>query len=400
METAAIPEKRPVSYDSSFPGLQTAKQQRVAASLMELFARSSMPDGQLPGERELAGRLGVSRRTLRTVLRWFEQRGHVRTVPFHGRQAHANRPRSTLADTVCLLGDIPADAIPSIVRADGHFHTVQYAAAAKLRETDYHTLILQLDRMSPERVERLIADRPAGVVLFQHFASMPATRALAEKFRAAHIPFVVHSDDTSLKGFDYVCSDHDDGAYRLTNYMIGRGCRRILRCWLVPTDIPLDAPWLTAKTRASERALREAGVEVLPLIEARCGMSEPNLPPKASFEHGVRVAAGYLMDYLQQGKTIDAIMGPSDYEAMCMASACRKFGLTPGKDILISGYDNCWADVPARAFEPVPPAATMDKKNAEIGAELIHLLTERINGTLPLEPQGRVILPNLVVPAG
>jgi len=400
MDTATIPAKKPVPFDSSFPGLQTAKQQRVAASLMELFARSSMPDGQLPGERELAGRLGVSRRTLRTVLRWFEQRGQVRTVPFHGRQARASHSQSTLSDTVCLLGDIPADSIPSIVRADGHFHTVQYAAAARLRESDFHTLILQVDRMTPERVARLVSDRPAGVVLFQHFASAPATRALAEQFRAAHIPFVVHSDDKKLSGFDFVCSDHDDGAYRLTNHLIGRGCKRILRCWLVPADIPLEAPWLKAKTRSSERALRDAGLEVLPLIEARCGMSEPNLPPRESFEHGVRLAAGYLMDYLQHGKTIDAIMAPSDYEGLCMAAACRKFGLDPGKDILVSGYDNCWADLEARQFETIPPCATVDKKNAEIGAELIHLLTERIHGTLPPEPQGRVIQPNLVIPAG
>ncbi len=386
------------SVPSSAKPLHTAKQQHVAQRLLEILDRPSAPGRPLPGERELAVRLGVSRRTVRTVMKWLEQRGHVRTIPFHGRHARSAESRSTLSDTICLLGDVPAEAIPSTVRADGWFDTVQYAAAAELRVSDFHTLVLQIERINSERCARLVSDRPAGLVLFQHFASVPKTREIAAAFNAARVPFVVHSDDPTIEDYDFVCSDHDDGAYRLAKFLIERGCRRILRCWLVPPDIAVPAPWLSARSRGSEHAIREAGLEVLPLMEARCELRDRTQGPRESFEHGVRVAAGYLMDHLQHGRRIDAIMAPSDFEALCMAAACRKFGVIPGKDILITGYDNNWADVEARQWEPYLPAATMDKQNAEIGRELVRLLVARINGTLPLEPQRRIISPNLVVP--
>src|SRR3954471_1449424 len=106
---------------STVPALATAKQTRVAQRLLDLLDQPAAAGRQLPGERELATRLGVSRRTVRTVMKWLEQRGHVRTLPFHGRQARSAETRSTLSDTICLLGDVPAEAIPATVRPDGHF---------------------------------------------------------------------------------------------------------------------------------------------------------------------------------------------------------------------------------------------------------------------------------------
>jgi DNA-binding LacI/PurR family transcriptional regulator len=71
----------------------------------------------------------------------------------------------------------------------------------------------------------------------------------------------------------------------------------------------------------------------------------------------------------------------------------------PHKDVAVVGYDAAWPRVPHRAFNPLGPAASVDKCNAEAARVMVELLLDRIEGRLPLEPQRRLVTPKLVFPS-
>jgi len=79
-----------------------------------------------------------------------------------------------------------------------------------------------------------------------------------------------------------------------------------------------------------------------------------------------------------------------------VAAACRLLGKTPNRDIDLVGYDNYWIDVAERSQESTAPLATIDKGNVGIGHALVELLTSRLAGTLPPEPQHRLVEPRLI----
>jgi DNA-binding LacI/PurR family transcriptional regulator len=87
----------------------------------------------------------------------------------------------------------------------------------------------------------------------------------------------------------------------------------------------------------------------------------------------------------------------SDREVFITAAACRLFGVEPGRDLVIVGYDNYWRRCMERQYEPYIPAATVDKHNEKMGGELVRLLLDRVADRLPPEPQTRVIPPQLVI---
>ena len=104
---------------------------------------------------------------------------------------------------------------------------------------------------------------------------------------------------------------------------------------------------------------------------------------KEDFELQSRLMAGYLVEHLRGPNAIDAIMAPSDAIVghLCAALA----GAWEGSQIAtfsLVGYDNMWDDMETRQWEPMGPVATVDKKNLAIGAELMALLKERMNGEL------------------
>jgi DNA-binding LacI/PurR family transcriptional regulator len=88
-------------------------------------------------------------------------------------------------------------------------------------------------------------------------------------------------------------------------------------------------------------------------------------------------------------------MAASDGHVPVFSSACRLFGKAPGDDVLITGYDDYWANLPELEYETSPPAASVDKHNFEIGERMVRLLLDRAEGKLDASAQRIVVTPTV-----
>ena len=143
--------------------------------------------------------------------------------------------------------------------------------------------------------------------------------------------------------------------------------------------------------------MREAGLEPLPAVEIFDPGYHNFNNTEEDFKLQSRLMAGYLVEHLHGPNAIDAIMAPSDAIIGHLCAALRVHGKQPNRDVLLVGYDNMWDDMETRQWEPLGPVATVDKKNLAIGAELMALLKQRMNGELFEKGQRRMVSPELII---
>ena len=144
--------------------------------------------------------------------------------------------------------------------------------------------------------------------------------------------------------------------------------------------------------------MREAGLEpLLPIEHPSIGLWRTIENVGEQFEVGRRILSGYLAPRFLGSEGVDAILGEADPQAFLIAAACRLLGCKPYEEIALAGYDNTYEHSPFLAYEPCGPQVTADKRNLEMGFELVSLLMDRIEGRVPAEPQDRLIDPRLVI---
>ncbi len=358
------------------------------------WVSKAIRDGQLthgtpvPSERMLADQLQVSRITVKAALEDLTQMGLVNQSS-SGRKrrvvarSQGNGQRSaTLDRTVAMISHIPAGdwAVPGF---DG---ALQLDVIRKLSQAGLNALVV-----NPEQTDAdIVQDRPAGVLLAYRVAESPRGRELAQQCKNAGIPTVLYGDGPGLEAFDRVTHDHEAGAYELTRLLVQRGCRRVLRFWRFMEN----HYWLDQRDVGHERAIREAGLPLLPA--ARC----PAFESFGSFPQRVRAFAGFLSEYVLADAPIDGLMLATDLHALEAAEALRLLGKRPNVDVKIVGYDNAWRHW--QQHEPgaagtIAPLATVDKQQDQIARQLVDLLQARRAGRLNPEPQCRRVSPRLVV---
>lgn len=377
---------------------QLAPRMAVVEAVKRWIAAGELPSGAaIPSARTLSTRLHVQRPTVRRALAILERQGVIQTV--------GPRTRIVTERPMPMAHSIVVAARPKTVDSQGRYKgapwgTVMFEAVMEeVGKRGYSLILTHPDRATTQDIQRLVSGCPSGVVVPELTADGRLQLQWSQALQQAGIPMVVYGGSPELATMDRVTSDHDHGSYELTRLLLGRGCRRILMLFEAWPDLY----WVKGRRSGYERALAEAGVPALPPVN----YGRPEIPESAElvdvFEAARRRAASYLLEYvgpLAGANRVDAIMTASDGETFAVAGACRLLGVTPGKDVLIVGYDNYWREAMERTFEPAIPLATVDKHNAAIGKQLVSLLADRIEGRLPPEPQVRVVPPQLVVENG
>jgi DNA-binding LacI/PurR family transcriptional regulator len=268
-------------------------------------------------------------------------------------------------------------------------------ALEQLQSLGYNVVNIHPGQVEDIEPADIVAMKFAGVVMLYGLAASPKGQTLLRACRDAGIASVAYGDDPALEPFDRVCSDHEQGACQLVKWLHARGCRRIQRFWRMSHS----PRWLDQRDLGYERACRELGIESLPAIRS------PDLTAfywatnqtSEDYQDLARTLLGFLYRPLSEKPGIDAIMVATDPHAYQVATVLRMLGKVPNRDVLIVGYDNCWRDIVERQWEPVGPAATVDKSNDRVAADMVALLHRRITGELPDAPHLHMLEPSVVV---
>jgi GntR family transcriptional regulator, arabinose operon transcriptional repressor len=353
---------------------------------------------QLPAENELARLLSVSRTTVRAAVKSIEQEGLLRYNENHRRivVGPVQSGKGLVSETIVILthlGDTPPTN-SSLQSQTGWERFIQIGLLDAVREARMHALTLQLDLLKKDLIKSFVAQPPRGLVVLRPSLHPSVSLELAIALRDKGVPVVFYGF-TDLEKFDTVTSDSAAGSYELTKWLIKAGRRRPLRVWTSSSNGEIPE-WVRQRSLGYERALKEAGLEVLPIQEYP-DIWNPQLDNREYFDMRVRLLVGYLLEHLKGPKPIDAIISLTDGDCYAIAAACRILGKEPNKDIYIVGYDNYWQESPDRRWECSVPMATVDKLNLQLGHDLMDLMLERIKGKLPAEPQLRLVKPELKI---
>jgi DNA-binding LacI/PurR family transcriptional regulator len=374
--------------------LHLSPRERVVDAVREWVRSGDVRGKSLPSERTLAETLDVSRVTVRAALKQLMAEGVVLPSSQGTRRqtVGADRPRSQslLHHTIAVLSESrPVDESLALLTGWDTF-TVRHASKT-FEQHGYHVLNLNVKRLADEGLEDLLANRPAGLLAAHDACESPLGQEVLASCADRGIPIIASRDLPALAAYDVIEADHEQGSYELTRWLIAHGRRRILRFW----RFPQEHEWLRRRNLGYERAIREAGLDPLPIV--RTTHLSTLTADREEFSHMARTVAGYLIEYLSGPGRVDAVMTATDPHAFQVAAACRLFGAKPNEDVWIAGFDNTWQQELSREFEPVGPMITADKQNAVIGESLASLLLDRISGRVPAIPQKRLIEPQLIV---
>jgi DNA-binding LacI/PurR family transcriptional regulator len=189
-------------------------------------------------------------------------------------------------------------------------------------------------------------------------ANLALLRRLEQEMRIVYMDSYVHED------CNYVMNDNRQSMAMLTRYLLGRGHK--------PAYLgapPVAHPSPEERLAGYLEAMAEAGVEphVVPA----------STQPSWDFE---AYAFRHVLDWLASGAGkragITALACGTDRLAIGAMSACRRFGLEPGKDLAIVGHD----DLPISAYL-YPPLTTFRQDVAAIGVAAMECLQAQLDGT-------------------
>lgn len=206
-----------------------------------------------------------------------------------------------------------------------------------------------------ERVRLLMARRIDGLVILTGHLD---DRQIAEFAR--HQPIVVTGRRLDAPQVRALALDQEAGGYLATRHLLSLGHRRIAHI-----AGPADHTDATERRAGYERALREAG---LPLV--------PELVVQSDFmESGGLLAMNRLFD---SGQSFTAVFAANDQSAFGARMAMYRRGVRVPDDVSIVGVD----DLPGAAYA-TPPMTTVRQPIYEIGLAAAHALLTLLGHPMP-----------------
>ncbi len=362
------------------------------------FIKHEIRDGKLrsgdpmPSERKMADQFQVARDTVRRAYQELARQG---CILMNGRSrrtvaAMQPSPHSLLQNTFAVLGSSVFNP-EWLERIDAEDHYVLANAAHHIEQQGFHVIFVNAQTLLQHGVDSILSARPRGVLLATPLLRMNEIRNLVQTLKDTDSGVVIYGDEEIDVAGDRLYSDHVSGARQLTAWLLQQKCRRILP--VVPGARMQG--FMERRIQGYAKAMKTARRKAMDplLISALDHDARVDWP----FDEQVRIATGYLAPYLTCDKPVDALMAVNDPDAYLLAAACRALGLTPNKEVLIVGYDNSGSRAGEREWESQGPAATVDKCNSCLAAEVAKLALARARRELPDDPQEVVLKPKLIV---
>jgi DNA-binding LacI/PurR family transcriptional regulator len=331
--------------------------------------RVSVKRGRPPGMMDVARLAGVSHQTVSRVLN--EHKNVSEQTRLKVRAAIAElgyRPdraaRALVTGTSQVIGVVAQNS--SLYGPASMLTAFEEAAQATGFAVSVGSVRSLDERSIAEAVERHLDQRVAGLVVIAPVASAgPALEQLP-----ADVPLVTIDGDPE-RSSTLVTVDQVAGARAATEYLLRAGHRAV---WHIagPSD------WFDAagRVRGWEAALRDAGVEVPPLLTGDWSAAS-----------GYR--NGQLLARLPE---ITAVFAANDHIALGLLRALNEHGRRVPGDVSIVGFD----DVPEAAYYTPPLTTVRPDFDAAATASLELLLAQIESGTQDGAAR-RTIAPSLVV---
>lgn len=369
--------------------------ERIVRWIADAIASGKLKPGDaVPSVRELAATLGMAVNTAAAGLleaerrRIIERRGpgaHKRFVPV----AASAAPLASA--TVCVLGALGsfADGITAPRWSDSY---LALELVPRLSAARKHVTILNGDVLAEPDLDALFRAPPAGMVVTGAINEQPAAIAALSRCRKAGLPVVVYGNAPELRSFDRAYVDHRAGEREITEWLLARGCRRIVP--LFPSEP--SKFWERERIEGYAEAMRAAGLEPAPCMAMGDEELKRDSVGRRRFRFFKALAVDAIIQLRRKGG-VDALLCISDEWALVAIAAIRDLGLEPNRDILVAGYDNYTRGGQFEGFEAGRPIVTMDKRSDRTAADLAALLVARMDGALPPEPQVRTHRQELVV---
>ena len=260
------------------PVRNDAPRARAVRQLREWIAIGILPKGEpLPAERALARQLDVARPALRWAINVLTAEGLIHNQGVQTRMVALRTPMgepapdaagSFLRHAVLVLAHT-LEAVPG--RRQGWTGTIVAGAVEAIRAAGYHAIALHPDRIDAQELKSLARGKPYGLIIPHPGPSLAAYGPILGDLAGAGITIVGYGAAAELARFDRVRSDHDAGAYAVTQWLIAQGHRRILQTG--PSDMGLY--WMKGRRSGYERAMIEAGLEPLPAVSLPEGGGRP-----------------------------------------------------------------------------------------------------------------------------
>lgn len=183
-------------------------------------------------------------------------------------------------------------------------------------------------------------------------------RAFAERYHDKPVVFL--TDTVDMSNCSWIISDNYQGIYHLVEHLIKEhGCRRILF-----VKGPAENTDAIERMQAYLDAMSEYGYPV-----------EPHMMADGDYSEFVDESVEALLD---QNPDAEAIVFSNDEMASSGYRVCKKRGLTIGKDILITGFDN--NELSTRID---PPLTTVQQDGWAMGGLAVQKALGMLDGKAP-----------------
>lgn len=197
--------------------------------------------------------------------------------------------------------------------------------------------------------------RPSGLIIVPADLSRGTDEAKAY-LKAGTCVVYVDRIPAKWRG-DSVTSDHEEGAYIATKYLLDLGHERI-----ATITGPLAGPSAQARLEGFQRAMDAARLKV-----------PSNYVQQADFNKAAGRESAAVLLHLKEPPT--AIFAANDLIALGVLAALREAGLRCPEDMSLVGFDNLDdSDV------TVPTLSTVDQFAYQLGAKAAETVVDRVHG--------------------